>query len=73
MPGADGKAAKEGGEKKEAEKKGEEAPKDPEEAKEEAKAAASDEGASSVLENKPKRKPSASEKKATVLSDALNV
>jgi hypothetical protein len=61
---------KEGEEKKE-EAKAEEEKKDPNEAKEEAKAAAAEPGASSVLENKPKRAPTKSEKKATMMSDAL--
>jgi hypothetical protein len=58
-------------------KKGEEGKdepkKDPVEEKEEAKAAAAPEGASSVLENRPKREPSKSEKGASIMSDALNV
>jgi hypothetical protein len=53
--------------------KAEEPKKDAVEEREEAKAAAAPEGASSVLENRPKRAPSKSEKGATMMSDAMNV
>ena len=71
MPGADKDAAAKDGAKKEGEKKKEEEPKDANELKEEAKAAAADAGASTVLENKPKRKETAHEKGATQMSNAL--
>ena len=68
MPAKEGKE----GDKKDA-GKSEEEKKDPIEAKEEEKAAAAPEGASSVLENRPKVPKSKSEKKATMMSDAMNV
>ena len=58
MPAGEKKGGDEGA-------KGEEPKKDPQEEKEEAKAAAAPEGATSVLENRPKREPSKSEKGAT--------
>ena len=66
MPAGD-KKGQEGNDKQEEPKK------DPVEEKEEAKAAAAPEGASSVLEHRPKREPSKSEKGASIMSDALNV
>ena len=51
----------------------EEEKKDPNEEKEEAKAAAAEPGASSVLENRPKKEKTPSEKGASKLSDSLMV
>ena len=66
MPAKEGKEGESGD-------KQEEPKKDAREEQEEAKAAAAPEGASSVLENRPKREPSKSEKGATIMSDAMNV
>jgi hypothetical protein len=71
MPAEASKEGGKGDKKKEA--PAEEPKKDANEEKEEAKAAAAPEGASSVLENRPKKVPSASEKKATMMSDSMNV